>query len=101
MYYGNVYSVKKNVYGNYSRMKNAVLRKVESSCKDCTKRCVGCHSTCSEYADYLERRKKASDELFEKSKTYYNAERQDTYRCMNGRNVRTLGKTYNYGGYVK
>lgn len=101
MYYGNIYGTRKSVYGNYGRMKNAVLRKVESSCKGCTKRCVGCHSTCSDYADFLERRKKAALELSENCGAYYNAERQDTYRKMNGMNVKTLGKTYNYGGYVK
>lgn len=28
-------------------------------CKDCTKRCVGCHSTCEEYIDF---NKKAEEE---------------------------------------
>lgn len=45
-----------------------------SPCKDCTDRCIGCHSTCGDYAEYKkkleENRKKINAENDEK-RFYY------------------------------
>lgn len=32
----------------------AINKKVVAPCKDCTDRCVNCHSKCSKYAEYKE-----------------------------------------------
>lgn len=43
-----------------------------NSCKDCTKRKVGCHGTCKDYKEWLKEHHRIKEQAKKNERKYYN-----------------------------
>lgn len=59
----------------------------KAPCKDCTKRTIGCHSSCKEYQEWAKQKKEISEQL-KKEKDYFpNFPKPETYAEKHSRRL--------------
>ena len=70
---------------------------MSNPCKDCTKRVVGCHSTCKDYKDWKEEQVKRRDTIFKnKRKEMYYRSAATTKLHRKKRNQTSRNKEISY-----